>query len=212
AGLRDYYNLSIENIAFISLWFSVSSFIFQIPAGYIADKIGKRISLIMSEICGICYFSCIIAGFIVWNMGFNLVLLFLIIGEFFMGICVSLFIPSEGMTVTDLDETGKRKAESLGIVSLIRGIGYIPTGIIAGFLIEYVNYITPNVRVRILFAVIVKINPIMRGGMLKTNIFFRPYRSDNLPINGFEKANKMKPNVDKTPVMNIEPVKASMNG
>jgi len=146
AGLRDYYNLSIENIAFISLWFNVSSFIFQIPAGHIADKIGKRISLILSEICGIGYFSFIIAGFIVWNMGFNLTLFtFLIIGEFLMGICVSMFIPSEGMTVTDLDETGKRKAESLGIVSLIRGIGFIPTGIIAGFLIEYVNYITPFV-------------------------------------------------------------------
>ena len=62
-----------------------------------------------------------------------------------MGICVSMFIPSEGMTLTDLDETGKRKAESLGIVSFIRGIGHIPTGIIAGFLIEYVNYITPFV-------------------------------------------------------------------
>ncbi len=146
AGLRDYYNLSIENIAFISLWFNVSSFIFQIPAGHIADKIGKRISLILSEIFGIGYFSLIIAGFIVWNMGFNLLLpTYLIIGEFLMGICVSMFIPSEGMTVTDLDETGKRKAESLGIVSFIRGVGFIPTGIIAGFLIEYVHYITPFV-------------------------------------------------------------------
>jgi len=146
AGLRDYYNLSIENIAFISLWFNVSSFIFQIPAGHIADKIGKRKSLILSEICGIGYFSFIIAGFVAWNMGLSLFLFtFLIIGEFLMGICVSMFVPSEGMTVTDLDETGKRKAESLGIVSLIRGIGHIPTGIIAGFLIEYVNYITPFV-------------------------------------------------------------------
>jgi MFS family permease len=146
AGLRDYYNLSIENIAFISLWFNVSSIIFLIPAGHIADKIGKRISLILSEICGIGYFSLIIVGFIVWSIGFNpLLLIFLIIGEFLMGICVSMFIPSEGMTVTDLDETGKRKAESLGIVSLIRGVGFIPTGIIAGFLIEYVHYITPFV-------------------------------------------------------------------
>ncbi len=144
AGLYDYYHLSVSNIAFISLWFSVSSFIFQIPAGHLADRIGKRKSLILSQIFGISYFSLIITGFIVWNLGFQVLLFaFLIVGEFLMGICVSAFIPSEGMTVTDLDETGKRKAESFGIISLIRGVGLIPTGIIAGLLIEYVNYITP---------------------------------------------------------------------
>ncbi|MHA2122702.1 MAG: MFS transporter, partial [Promethearchaeota archaeon] len=124
--------------------FNVSSLIFQIPAGHLADRIGKKRSLLLSESLGIGYFVLIISGFIVWNMGFNLLLLiFLIIGEFIMGISASMFIPSEGMTVTDLDETGKRKAEALGIVSLIRGIGFIPTGIIAGFLMEYVNYVTP---------------------------------------------------------------------
>ncbi|MHA2401191.1 MAG: MFS transporter [Promethearchaeota archaeon] len=144
AGLYDNYNLSISNIAFISMWFNVSSLIFQIPAGHLADRIGKKRSLLLSESLGIGYFVLIISGFIVWNMGFNLLLLiFLIIGEFIMGISASMFIPSEGMTVTDLDETGKRKAEALGIVSLIRGIGFVPTGIIAGFLMEYVNYITP---------------------------------------------------------------------
>jgi MFS family permease len=144
AGLYDYYQLSVSNIAFISLWFSVSSFIFQIPAGHLADRIGKRKSLILSQIFGICYFSLIVIGFFVWNLGFQVYLfVFLITGEFLMGICVSAFIPSEGMTVTDLDETGERKAESFGIISLIRGAGIIPTGIIAGLLIEYVNYITP---------------------------------------------------------------------
>jgi MFS family permease len=144
AVLYDYYQLSVANIAFISLWFSVSSFIFQIPAGHLADRIGKRKSLILSQIFGICYFSLILVGFIVWNLGFQVLLfVFLIVGEFLMGISVSAFIPSEGMTVTDLDETGKRKAESFGIISLIRGVGIIPTGIIAGLLIEYVNYVTP---------------------------------------------------------------------
>jgi len=144
AGLSSFYDLSTENIAFISLWFSVSSTIFQIPAGHFADRIGKRKSLVISQIFGIGYFSFIILGFIAWNLGFSLMLfLFLIIGEFLQGICVSTFIPSEGMTVTDLDETGKRKAEAYGIVSFIRGVGFIPTGIFAGFLIEYVHYIAP---------------------------------------------------------------------
>jgi len=67
----------------------------------------------------------------------------LIIAELLMGICVSSFIPSEGMTVTNLDKTGNRKAEYYGIVLLIRGVEFIPTGIIAGLLIDYVHFIAP---------------------------------------------------------------------
>jgi hypothetical protein len=45
------------------------------------------------------------------------------------------------MILTDLDET--RKAESYGITGFLRGIGFMPTGIIGGFLTESVSYIAP---------------------------------------------------------------------
>ena len=51
------------------------------------------------------------------------------------------FVPSEAIITTDLDET--RRAESYGILALIRGIGVMPTGIIAGLLIANVHYIIP---------------------------------------------------------------------
>ena len=56
-----------------------------------------------------------------------------------MSVCK--FIPSEQLSLTDLDET--RKAESYGIVGFIRGIGFIPTGYIGGFLMASVHYIAP---------------------------------------------------------------------
>ncbi len=63
----------------------------------------------------------------------------LIIGLIINAAVTTTLIPSEGITLTNLDEA--RRAESYGIVSLIRGIGVIPTGIIAGFLIQNVHYI-----------------------------------------------------------------------
>jgi len=64
-----------------------------------------------------------------------------IIGAILHGLAVSAFVPSQQMILTDLDET--RKAESYGIINFIKGIGFMPTGIIGGFLIEYTNYVTP---------------------------------------------------------------------
>jgi hypothetical protein len=55
-------------------------------------------------------------------------------------------------------------------------------------------------------------NPRMRMGELTTNNFFRPYLSDNFPIKGLGKVNITVPNVDRTPVMNIESVKARIYG
>lgn len=80
--------------------------------------------------------------FFLWSSGFKSSLLhLLIIGEIINAVVATTFIPSEAITLTNLDET--RKAESFGIVSLIRGISVMPTAIIAGFLIQSVHYIAP---------------------------------------------------------------------
>jgi len=47
------------------------------------------------------------------------------------------------MILTDLDET--RKAESYGIIGFLKGIGFMPTGIIGGYLTEEFNYVIPFV-------------------------------------------------------------------
>ncbi|MHA2393177.1 MAG: MFS transporter [Promethearchaeota archaeon] len=98
--------------------------------------------LIISELFGLGSFVIIITAFFLWSNGFRITLLpLLIIVEIISAICDTTFVPSETLTLTNLDEN--RRAESYGIVAFLRGIGIIPTGFIAGILIESVHYITP---------------------------------------------------------------------
>ncbi|MFX1574838.1 MAG: MFS transporter [Promethearchaeota archaeon] len=144
AGLRDQYQLTYEEIAFISIWFSISNMIFQIPGGHLADKIGKKKSIIISEVFGLgCYLFNIIA-FIFWLDGLvSFQFLSLIIAQVLIGISASTFIPSEQIILTNLNEDESRKAESYGIIAFIRGIALLPTGILGGFFVEFINYIIP---------------------------------------------------------------------
>ncbi|MBY9015027.1 MAG: MFS transporter [Candidatus Lokiarchaeota archaeon] len=142
AGLTTYYHFTASEIASIAIWFHISNMVSQIPAGRIADKIGKKKCLIMSQYFGMVFFSMNILVSVLWSQGIT-VFAFpgLIIGEIFFGIAVTTFIPSEQMTLTNLDDS--RKAESYGMVAFIRGIGMMPTGAIGGFLAENVHYIAP---------------------------------------------------------------------
>jgi len=142
AGLRDQYGLTYEQLAFIAIWLSITTVIFQIPGGHLADKIGKKRSLILSESFGLASYFCYILAFIVWSLGFQLYLIPLLsVANILNGLTASMFIPSAQMILTDLDET--RKAESYGISDFLIGLGFIPTGIIGGYLTEEFNYIIP---------------------------------------------------------------------
>jgi MFS family permease len=142
AGLRAQYGLSLEQMAFIGMWLSISTMIFQIPGGHLADKIGKKRSLIVSESFGLGSYFCYILAFILWSLGFQSYLIpLLCVANILTGLTASTFIPSAQIILTDLDET--RKAESFGISDFLKGIGFMPTGIIGGFLIEEVSYIAP---------------------------------------------------------------------
>ncbi|MHA1240016.1 MAG: MFS transporter, partial [Promethearchaeota archaeon] len=120
----------------------ITTMIFQIPGGHLADKIGKKRSLILSESFGLASYFCYILAFIVWSLGFQFYLIPLLsIANILNGLTASMFIPSARMILTDLDDT--RKAESLGISDFLIGLGFIPTGIIGGYLTEEINYIFP---------------------------------------------------------------------
>jgi len=142
AGLTSYYNFTTSEIASIAVWFHISNMVFQIPAGRIADKIGKKKCLIISQYFGMVFFSMNILISVLWSQGITIFAFpGLIIGQIFFGISVTTFIPSEQMTLTNLDDS--RKAESYGIVAFVRGIGMMPTGAIGGFLAENIHYIAP---------------------------------------------------------------------
>ncbi len=142
AGLRDFYHITREELAIINIVFNISNMLFQIPGGHLADKIGKKKSLIWSQYFGLAFFFINILAFFIWAGGFETLLLpALIVSHIPFAMSVCTFIPSEQLSLTDLDET--RKAESYGIVGFIRGIGFIPTGYIGGFLMASVHYIAP---------------------------------------------------------------------
>jgi len=61
--------------------------------------------------------------------------------QIFWAATASTFIPSELSMMTDLDES--RKGENFGIVHAVRGIGGIPTGVVGGFLMEFIHFLTP---------------------------------------------------------------------
>jgi len=96
----------------------------------------------MSQYFGLTFFIINIVAYFLWAGGFTAFLLpALIISHIPFAMSVCTFIPSEQMALTNLDKT--RKAESYGIVGMMRGIGFIPTGFIGGFLTANVHYITP---------------------------------------------------------------------
>ena len=142
AGLRAQYGLTYEQMAFIAIWLSITIMIFQIPGGHLADKIGKKRSLIVSELFGLGGYFTLILAFIFWSLGFQVSLIPLLsVGNVLFALNGATFIPSAQMILTDLDET--RKAESYGIFGFLKGIGFMPTGIIGGYLTEEFNYIIP---------------------------------------------------------------------
>jgi len=142
AGLIDQYRITQQDIALISLFNQISFVLFQIPAGHLTDKIGKRKTLIFSELFGLSFLSLLIISFFIWSSGFkSLILPLLITIQIIWVVNQTTFVPSEAIITTNLDET--RRAESYGILALIRGIGVMPTGIIAGLLIANVHYIVP---------------------------------------------------------------------
>ncbi len=83
-----------------------------------------------------------ILSVILWMNYFRHSLIILLsIGFVLFSLSVCTFIPAEQIILTNLGEN--QKGESYGIISFFRGIGLIPTGFIAGLIVENVHYIAP---------------------------------------------------------------------
>jgi DHA1 family multidrug resistance protein-like MFS transporter len=142
AGLINQYRITQQDIAVLSFCSQISFILFQIPGGHLTDKIGKKKTLILSDLFGLLFLSLFIVSFFLWSSGFKfLILPLLITGQIIWIVNQTTFVPSDAIITTNLDKT--RRAESFGILALIRGIGVMPTGIIAGLLIANVHYIVP---------------------------------------------------------------------
>ena len=142
AGLYNYYLLTIEDIAVLSIGMNLTNMLFQIPAGRITDKLGNKKTLILSQFFGLGFFTMNIMTIFLWINGITSTLLItLLFGQVSFAFSIVTFIPAEQVILTDLDK--ERKAEYYGIINFVRGIGYIPTGFIGGLMVENIGYISP---------------------------------------------------------------------
>jgi len=142
AGLYDYYHLTTENIAILSISLNITNMLFQIPAGRITDKLGNKKALILSQFFGLGFFMMNILSVYFWVSGItSIIIIILLFGQVSFAFSVVMFIPAEQIILTDLDKD--QKAEYYGIINFVRGIGYIPTGYIGGLMVENIGYLTP---------------------------------------------------------------------
>lgn len=142
AVLYEFYHLTIENVAVLSIGMNLTNMLFQIPAGRITDKLGNKKTLILSQFFGLGFFTMNIMTIFLWVNGFTSTLLItLLIGHISFAFSIVSFIPAEQVILTDLDK--ERKAEYYGIINFIRGVGYIPTGYIAALMVENIGYLSP---------------------------------------------------------------------
>lgn len=142
AGLYDYYNLTTENIAILSIGLNITNMLFQIPAGRITDKLGNKKALILSQFFGLGFFTMNIMTVFLWINGItSTLLLTLLFGQISFAFSIVMFIPAEQLILTDLGK--ERKAEYYGIINFVRGIGFIPTGYIGSLMVENIGYLSP---------------------------------------------------------------------
>ncbi|MFX1480270.1 MAG: MFS transporter [Promethearchaeota archaeon] len=144
AWFVDTYGVSGRALALFFIIVNTFRMIFQIPAGHIIDKIGKRKALIISLISCIYSSICSLIVFFTWSSGFTSILIpGYVFSVIFFAIYITLIIPVESMYFTNLTENGK--AESFGTVKLITDGALIPTGVVGGSLADFVHPIAPEI-------------------------------------------------------------------
>jgi len=125
------YAYTESHIATMQLVMSLSTIIFFIPLTKISDKLKRKEMLMMSQLAGLLFFTTnIIAHFTLPEYRLYVIL----IGWAGLGASISFWIPSVLSILSDYDK--RRRAEVYGMVTGIKGLGWLPTGIIAGFIIE----------------------------------------------------------------------------
>ncbi len=130
-AVKYVYAYTESQIATMQLVLSLSTLIFFLPLTKISDKFKRKEMLVMSQFAGSLFFTTnIIAHFTLPEYRLYVIL----IGWAGLGASIAFWVPSVLSILSDFDK--KRRAEIYGMVSGIKSLGWLPTGIIAGFIIE----------------------------------------------------------------------------
>ncbi|NHJ86292.1 MAG: MFS transporter [Asgard group archaeon] len=134
------YALIDQDISILSLISSIIVLLGMFPTGWLVDKIGAKILLFSSEICGFAWAICAVI-FVFFPHLYWL----LILSRVAIGLSIVLWIPSTIALFTNVES--KRKSKVYNSIAIFRTIGWLPGGMIAGLLYEAIpqpyGFLTP---------------------------------------------------------------------
>ncbi len=130
-AIKYVYSYNETHIAMIQLVFNISTIICFIPLTKLSDKLKSNELITMSIIIGSLAFSSnIIAHFTLPEYR----LYVLLVGWAGLGASVAFWVPGILTILTDYDK--RRRAEIYGMVTGIKSLGWMPTAVIAGIILD----------------------------------------------------------------------------
>jgi MFS family permease len=117
---------------------NLGNLILQIPAGWLVDKIGPKISLFISELSGVIF---IILNLITWYLPRNQLFNMLIITQVFLALAIVPFQPAQNKLLTKIYP--KRTAEIYGFMNFSRNIFWLGAGYINGWNLRTFGFVGP---------------------------------------------------------------------
>jgi MFS family permease len=130
-AVKYVYGYNESHIALMELVLNISTIVFFIPLTIISDKLKRNQLLFYSLLTGSLFFTMNIIGHFI---GPKYLLYVILIGWAGLGASIAFWVPGILSIITDFNKD--RRAEVYGMVSGIKSLGWLPTGFLAGFIIE----------------------------------------------------------------------------
>ena len=132
--------LNDEKLSIMFLATNIVVLIAMFPSGWFADKLGAKALLFTSELCGLGW-AILSVIFVFFSQYFWIIIL----SRVALGLSIALWIPSTIALFTNVET--KRKSKVYNSIAIFRTIGWLPGGLIAGFLYDAIpqpyGFLTP---------------------------------------------------------------------
>ncbi len=130
------FGVDVSFIATLILFQSISIVVLQYPAGFLVDRMGKLFGLLVGEICGIFFVMSVQLAIMNPINAESLLLL----GEVIIGVSIAFWRPATTISFIEVDPS--TPSTHFGVMSFFSRMGWVPTGVIGGFLFSIIG-LTP---------------------------------------------------------------------